>query len=458
MQEHQGMPAAPQIEATVLGAAILDATALREATSRLVPDDFALDSNQRIFRCLREMLDKQQHIDLTTVDAALTTRKELDAVGGGGYLASLIAGVPRHFNIEGYVRIIKDKSLLRQLIRAGGGLQTEGLDASEDAGIILDRHFEHIQGLRTEASDVDLQHVSDYFSGHDGFDSMLERMATTQGINTGIAEFDAATMGYQPKTLSILAARPKMGKTAKMLNDAFHAAVVQGKVTAIFSLEQDRHDCMRRMLSAFSRVPYANIKAGKLDARERRELMAAQSRIMEAPLYITDKPGMTVTRIRTMSEKLKRKVGLDITFIDQLSRFKGTDIYRKGMQERELIGEQTSRLTLMSQELDEAVVLLCQLRRHEGKGDARPQLTDLKSAGDLEEDAGLVELLHCPSYYDSNSQEPDEIIIAAQREGITKTVSCAYNGAIMRWQDIDGDAPAQQTFDSTYYTPPPGEN
>lgn len=430
-----------------------DAEAIVEASAKIRPEDLSLDSHQRIFRAILLTVYEGISVDINTLSIALRKRKELDSVGGIGYVMGLTEGIPRNFRVENYVRIVKDASRKRQGI-AENAIASEALqDGGEDTTAVLERTVDRLKSLIEDDDDFDLQHVGDYFDEMGGFDEMQERMVTTQGVNSGIAEFDRITMGYQPKGLSIIAARPKMGKTAKMICNAYNAAVVERKVVAIFSHEQDKNDVMRRMLSAFARVDYARIKAGTLGIWEKDALRDCQARIADSRLFITDQPGPTVSRIRATCARKKREEGrLDIAFIDQLSRLKFTDVYRKGMPKHEIIGEQTDRLVLASQELNTSIVLLAQLRRYDGKGDTRPTLEMLKDSGDIEEDATLVELLHRPRYYDSNSGDDDEIIIAAQREGETGTVKCFYRGSIMRWEGIADKSETQSSMDD-YYRP-----
>lgn len=445
-----GLPSSAHVEQATLGACLVDAVALEDATAKLTPADFHGDAHRRIFAAILATVANRLAVEYTTVCDTLRRRKELDAVGGPAYVAFLSEGLPRHFNIESYVRIVKNASLARQGIIEAGHTASILSEGGEDARTELEAHRDRLNALIEDHEDPDLHHVSEYFKRQPNMDAIYERMATTKGIQTGIAGFNNLTMGYQPKCLSILAARPKMGKTAKMVGDAYFASVVERKITAVFTLEQEENDIMRRMLSGAAQVPYADIKGGSLTKWQRDALYEAQERIMDSPLYITDQPGMTASRIRSKCARLKRDAkGLDIAFVDQLSRLKSTDVYRKGMQGREVIGEQTNIFKLTAQELDMAMVLLCQLRRFDGKGDARPTLDHLKDSGDIEEDADLVQILHRPRYYNRTSTELDEIIIAAQREGETGTVECNYNGTTMSWQEST-DQPQQSSFGDAY--------
>lgn len=440
-----GLSPSLHAEVTTLGACLLDAVALRTALDSITPAHFALDSHSRIFRVMGELTAAGSSVDYVTVLMALQRNKgELDAIGGPEYLASLSEGVPRKAQVRDYIAAIKDHYVERQLLKVFDAGALEVSDGSKDVKTVIAAVSEQLQALQSEDVKYELRHVKDVFADYGNVDEMHEAMATTQGIGTGIAEFDKITMGYQPKCLIILAARPKMGKTAKMINDAYHAAVIERKKVALFTLEQDKLDVLRRMLSSVTQVPYEAIKARRLSREQKYALIEAQAQIMESDLYITDIPNLTATRIWSMCRWMKEHIGFDIGFIDQLSRLSPKDVQTRGMQKREIIGEQTNIFKMASQQLDAPIVLLCQLRRHEGKGDARPSLEALKDSGDIEEDADLVEFLHRPAYYDRGSTEPDEIIIAANREGDTGVCEVEFNGSIMRWQDRQGHHEPQQ--------------
>lgn len=446
-----GLPSSLHTEITVLGACLLDEAALRITLDGLTAPSFHLDSHQRIFKVMGELVTAGTSVDYITVMDALSRKRELDTVGGPEYLAYLSEGVPRRPEVRDYVQIIKDKYVERRFLGAIEMAKVEIADGSKDIKSVMASLESETQSLRSEDVKYELRHVKDVFTDYGSVDDMHEAMATTQGINTGIAQFDKLTMGYQPKCLIILAARPKMGKTAKMINDAYRAAVIDQKKVALFTLEQGKLDVLRRMLSSVTRVPYQTIKARKLSREQKYALVEAQARIMDSDLYITDIPKLTATRMWSMCRWMKENKGLDLAFTDQLSKMGKKDVERKGMQKKDVIGEQLDILKEASQDLGIPWVLLCQLRRHEGKGDARPSLETLKDSGDIEEDADLVEFLHRPAYYNRNSTEPDEIIIAANREGDTGVCEVKFDGSTMHWGDIQSGEHAVQQDLSGYY-------
>jgi replicative DNA helicase len=227
--------------------------------------------------------------------------------------------------------------------------------------------------------------------------------------------------------------------------------VIEDKITAVFTLEQDKNTMIRRMLSIESRVQYDDVLTGSLTPHAGRMLMEQREILMNAPLYLEDQHGLTVSRIKSKCARLKRTVGLDIVFIDQLSKVSDADIYQKGMPKPERVGKQTTALKEMAQELGVPVVVFNQLKRPDGKGGNLPQLSDLKESGSLEEDADVVIFLHRPEYYDKgdeNLRDKGQMILAKNREGKTDTFDCTFKGSIMRWED--GAVDQRQAYFEAY--------
>jgi replicative DNA helicase len=332
-----------------------------------------------------------------------------------------------------------------------------------ESGEVLERAIEDLRTIALDNDTSQMIHVSDVFDRQGSAEEMFENMASKNGVPLGWNQFDEVTDGgVHPGELVVVAARPSMGKTAWACNAARSTSVVRKKVTAFFPLEQPKEAMIRRMLSASACIDYKDIRRNTLRLQDRRVLLEHREILRQAPLYFDDTPGLTVSRIKARCMQLKARHGLDIAFIDQLSKIKGTDVYRKGMQPREIVGAQTEALKLMAQELGIPVVVFNQLSRKTGdRKDAIPTLSDLKESGDIEEDADLVCLLHRPEYYDKSDPSLHgigQMIIAKQREGETKTLNCLYQGRIMRWEDDTEPPPAKQSSFSShdsYYDRPP---
>jgi replicative DNA helicase len=246
-------------------------------------------------------------------------------------------------------------------------------------------------------------------------------------------------MSPKPGEYWVVAARPRIGKTAWMCSAAFHTSAREGKVTAAFTLEQKRQDVIRRMLSQQTRLNYRSIQQNTLTGEDKALFLEYRAILAGAPLYVEDRPGLTVSRIRSKCERLKHKEGLDIVFIDQLSHVSRADVFQKGMPKHEQVGEQSRRLKLMARELDVPVVLLNQIGRAASKRvDPTPQLEDLAESGSLEQDCDVAILLDRPEVYkkdDETLRGKGIMDVAKAREGPTKAIHCTYNANILRWEE-----------------------
>lgn len=467
MTEHQqnGLPSSLHTERAVLGACLLDVIAISDATEKLRAEDFSLDSHQRIYRTIMTLVTAGYAVDSLTVQDALAKKRELEAIGGPAYLAYLTEGIPRNLNIENYVRIVKDKSLLRQLMSIFSEGLAEAAEQTEEADTVIAEAIEKLQIIRGDTDDFGLDTVGSYLAARDKEETLVESLATTEGIDFGFYQVNEVLCGAQPDDLIVIAGRPSMGKTAAMLNALWNISVIDDKHAACFSLEQPKRSAVRRMLSAASRVDHTAMRKGELRPEDIVRIQEREDMLRRAHLYITDQRGMTVSRIRSKCLKLDRdiklksggKERLEIIFIDQLSKLKNDDVYRKGMQGREIIGEQMEALKDLAKELHIPVVLLCQLKRGDKKGDNRPTLIDLKDSGDIEEDADVVILLHRPEYYDRKDDSlkgKGEMIVAKNRDGETKTCHCTYRANILRWEDTKEHAAKQGDMDDYFVDPP----
>lgn len=456
-----GLPYSLFTEVTVLGAALLDADALRTALDSLTASDFQLDTHQRIFRVIGELVAAGTGVDFVTVMEALRRKKELDSIGGPAYLASLSEGVPRRPQITDYVRIIKDQSLKRQGMREFAAAQAALEDGGEETQSILESASERIKALLEDNDDFDLQLVGEFLATQGKGEEALQAMEAKDGLMLGWSEWDKITGGLKRQEFCILAAMASCGKSAWAGNAVFHASVVNEKITAYFPLEQRKASATLRMISGASRIPARKIRDGDLSDYDRAIVLEHRARLAKAPLYIDDSSGMTLSRIKAKCSRLKRQMlaaghptGLDFVLIDQLSHTENTDVRQKGFSPEEIIGLQGFACKKMAQELDVPVVMLHQMTQEAGKRpDPRPRMTDLAGSGKLKNHADIVAFLHRPEMYEKGN--PDlygkaEMILAKNREGNTDIINCEYHGEIFLWEDPKGSEPQQQGFDSYY--------
>jgi replicative DNA helicase len=434
---------------TILGAMLVEPVAIIDATMLLKTDDFALDSHRKIYNAMLHLVEVGHGVDIVTVTDYLSKKKELDSVGGLPYLASLSEGLPRKLSIESYVRIVRDKSLMRQLLTVCDMGMIEASDQSREALDVLNQ----VTGRLTEISE---HAVTGGFSDitaivKDSFgsiDALYEQGREVTGLATHYIEFDRMTSGLQESELIIIAARPSMGKTAWAINIAENAAVRGGKVVAVFSLEMSKASLLRRMLASQALVNSKAIQTGMLMREDRAKLINGLEKLMESKIFIDDTPGITLAEMRAKARRLKQQQGqLDLIVIDYLQLMTGSNSNVKGFENRTQEVSAISRgLKALAKEMKVPVVALSQLSRasEQRGGDKKPLLSDLRESGSIEQDADVVCFIHREEYYDRENEDlkgKAEIIIAKQRNGPTGNVHLAYLADYTRFENLQhGDS------------------
>jgi replicative DNA helicase len=445
----QERPTSVHAEMTILGAMLVEPVAIIDATMLLKTDDFALDSHRRIYAAMLHLVEVGHSVDIVTVTDHLTKKKELDSVGGLPYLASLSEGLPRKLSIESYVRIVRDKSLMRQLLAVCDMGMIEASDQSREALDVLNQ----VTGRLTEISE---HAVTGGFSDitaivKDSFgsiDALYEQGREVTGLATHYIDFDRMTSGLQDSELIIIAARPSMGKTAWAINIAENAAVRGGKVVAVFSLEMSKSSLLRRMLASQALVNSKAIQTGMLMRDDRTKLINGLEKLMESKIFIDDTPGITLAEMRAKARRLKQQQGsLDLIVIDYLQLMTGANTGGKGFENRTQEVSAISRgLKALAKEMKVPVVALSQLSRasEQRGGDKKPLLSDLRESGSIEQDADVVCFIHREEYYDRENEDlkgKAEIIIAKQRNGPTGSVHLAYLADYTRFENLQPGDP-----------------
>ena len=440
-----GLPANIDAEKTILGAILLDNAAHAEAAEVLKPDDFSLDSHRRIYLRMSELTDTGRAVDIVTLANELARYKEVESVGGVAYLASLTEGLPRRPVIEDYIRIVKDKSLLRRLMGICSAAIARAADQSEDAIGVLDSTESQLlevseSGLTQGLQPLDLI-VRDSFGT---IDNLYKQGREVTGLETDLKEFDRLTSGLQKGELIIIAARPSMGKTALAINIAQNAAINHQAIVAIFSLEMSRESLLRRMLASQAWVDQRKLQQGFLGREDQSKLQDALSQLVDSRIFIDDSAGISLAEMRAKARRLRQNAGgLDLVVVDYLQLMSAAQASgsRKGYENRVQEVSAISRgLKAMAKELHVPVVALSQLSRsNEKRDDKRPMLSDLRESGSIEQDADVVAFIHRESYY--NREEEDraksEIIIAKQRNGPTDTVYLNFIDKYTRFENRD---------------------
>jgi replicative DNA helicase len=441
----EGLPSSIHTEIAILGAMLLDGVAISDATAKLRAEDFSLDSHQRVYRAMLDMMAKGHGIDLTTVRAELERRREIDSIGGPAYLAFLSEGIPRNFNIESYVRIVKDKSLLRQLMGIFHDGAIRASDQSEDAINVLGDVEAQLAEVADSAIQRGLAGIGEIVASSFGtIDKLYEQGQEITGLRTHYTELDRMTSGLQDSELIIVGARPSMGKTALAINIAQNAAVHDGKVVAVFSLEMSKESLLRRLLASEALVNSRKIQTGFLPKEDKGKLLSALERLMDSKLFIDDTPGITLPEMRAKARRLKQQVGsLDLIVIDYLQLMAGTaPSGKKSFENRTQEVSSISRgLKALAKEMKVPIIAAAQLSRsnEQRTGDKKPLLSDLRESGSIEQDADVVAFIHREEYYDRDNEDikgQAEIIIAKQRNGPTGTVKLAYLADFTRFENL----------------------
>jgi replicative DNA helicase len=435
----KGLPSNVDAERFVLGSILLDDSSFLDVAGVLTPDDFCLDKHRKIFRRMAELHDRSEKIDRVTIANELLKFNELESVDGVTYLVSLDDGLPRIPNLDSYVKIIRDKATLRRIIAASQQMMNRALLAEEEPDVILAGAEEALvklgearmtQGLKSPG-----EIIADYAGGINAF---LDPSRRIKGISTGFTKLDEMTGGLHKGELIILAARPSMGKTAIALNIASHVSTKLNEKVAIFSLEMSGESLLTRMLCASAYVDSQRFRAGYLNQDERRKLAQASQRLVEAPLYIDDTAGVN---LMDMHAKLRRMQGgdqrLGLVIVDYLQLMSARG--RSENRNQEVSGISRG-LKLMAKELDVPMMVLSQLSRAPETriGDHRPQLSDLRESGSIEQDADLVGFIFREEVYKRDRADLHglaELIIAKQRNGPIGTVNLVYLHSMTKFEN-----------------------
>jgi replicative DNA helicase len=413
----------------VLGAILIDNATFNVVAAVLQPDAFFRDAHRRIFERMADLSERSQPIDFITLKEELARAGELDEVGGPAYLAALTDGVPRSTNAEYYAQIVKEKATLRALIFSANKILATAYEAEQEADLILDEAESSIFAVaddRVKAGFVPMKTlVSESFPK---IEKLFTHKSHITGVATGFADIDRKTRGLQPGDMVIVAARPSMGKTSLVLNICQHVAT-HGGVAGFFSLEMSKESLFMRMLASEARIDMHRLMSGQIGQREYGQITEALESLSEAQLFIDDTAGISVLEMRAKARRLKAEHGLNLLAIDYVQLMTG----RGRFENRTLELASISRsLKGLAKELGVPIIVLSQLSRaSEARSDKRPQLSDLRESGALEQDADLVALIFREEMYKlgdepSESDGIAEIIIAKQRNGPTGTVKLAF--------------------------------
>ncbi|HET9406197.1 MAG TPA: replicative DNA helicase [Candidatus Sulfotelmatobacter sp.] len=444
------LPANAEAERSILGAILLDNFTYNQAAEHLRVDDFSLDSHRRIYARMVDLAESSRPIDMITLIEELDRHKERQAIGDVAYVSSLVDGVPDRPSIEHYVKIVRDKALLRGLIHAATSAIARASDQSEPAEDVLGDAEAAIFQLSEKRIGRGFMGVQEIVRESFGsVDALLQRGQRITGLATHYNDLDEMTSGLQRSDLVIIAARPSMGKTAFVMNIAENAAIEDGKVVGVFSLEMSREALLLRLLCSQARVDAHKMRTGSLWQDDTRKVVRAMEQLAHAPIYIDDTPGISLSEMRAKARRLKQSAGgLDLIVVDYLQLMSGGG---KRFENRTQEVSAISRgLKALAKELSVPVIALSQLSRapESRGGDHRPQLADLRESGSIEQDADLVMFIFREEVYKQDDPELEgkaEIMIAKQRNGPIGRVRMAFLKSCTRFEPLaDGGMAGQE--------------
>ncbi len=441
MASDRTLPHNLEAEKCVLGAILIDNPSFNQAAEVIDAGDFFRDAHRRIFEKMVGLSERNQPIDPVTLKDELSRTGELDEVGGPAYVASLTDGVPRSANVEYYARIVREKSTLRRLIQSATEVLTRAYDAEEGADDLLDeaeRAIFQISEHRLREGFIPLSQLVN--TGYELIEKLQEHKGLVTGVPSGFTDLDELTSGFQKSDLIILAARPSVGKTALALNMALHCATEAAKTVGIFSLEMSKEQLFMRLLTSDARVDAHRFRGGFLGEQDYDRLVAAFARLHDAKVFIDDSPAAGILEMRAKARRLKMEHGLDMLVVDYLQLMQGRGRFDNRQQELASISRS---LKILAKELQVPILALSQLSRApESRSDHRPQLSDLRESGALEQDADVVLFIYREEMYvpegerAPESEGTAEVIIGKQRNGPVGSVRLAFLKQYTRFENL----------------------
>lgn len=426
-------------EKSVLGAMMLEPWAATYA-ARLTPEDFYYPANGQIFSAMQELFKTGKPVDFMTLQDLLERRGVLETLGGMEYLLELNNFVPSAVNVEHYVGMVLERSLLRQLIRVATNLSDECYEGSRETKNILQDAEKAIFTLSQREVRRDFVSMSAAVKEvYERAELLMEHPETENGLPTGYTALDYKLGGLQASQLILIAARPSMGKSAFVMNIAQYLATYRQKNVVVFSLEMPYEQLAQRILSTGSKVPLSKIKKGELEPNEWEKLADAVVEVEKTTILVDDTPGITIMEMLSKCRRVSMERGLDLVVIDYLQLISSASDGRQKENRQQEISEMTRALKIMARELNVPVLLLSQLSRAAEKREShRPVLADLRESGAIEQDADIVMFIYRDSYYKKYEGGTEaEIIVAKNRNGATGTATIAWNENIVSFQNLD---------------------
>ena len=427
-----------EAEQAIIGSMLTDKDAVISAIELLKPDDFYREDNKIIYEAILNLYNRSEPIDIITVRSELESMGMIDNVGGLEYLAELPEKVPTTANAMKYIKIVEEKSTLRNLIKTANEIIELGYNPTEEVDDIMEGAEKKIFNIMQDKDQKGYSPLKDVLvESFTKLEELYNRKQHITGVPSGFTDLDYRTAGFHGSELILIAARPAMGKTAFALNIATNAALRANVPVAVFSLEMSKEQLVNRILCSESMVDSNKVRTGKLEEDDWAKLAGTIGPLSEAEMYIDDTPGINIMEIRTKCRKLKIEKNIGLVVIDYLQLIQGTG-KRNGSREQE-ISEISRSLKILAKELDVPVIALSQLSRAaEQRPDHRPMLSDLRESGAIEQDADIVMFLYRDDYYNPDTEKKGvaEVIIAKHRGGSTGTIELLWLGSYTKFVNI----------------------
>ena len=437
-------PQSVDAEMAVLGSMLLDREAISQAVEMLDPSHFYKEAHRRIFSAILKLFDENKGVDIVTLIEELKKSGALDEAGGPAYVTMLSSNVPTAANFVHYAKILKEKTIRRNLINAATRIISDSYDLVQETDRVVDKSEQLIFDVSSKKVVSRFFQLRDIIkSSIETIDSLYQRKENITGLATGFRDLDIKTAGLQKSDLIVIAGRPSMGKSALATCIVEHAGVVEKQPVAFFSLEMAKEQLVQRMLCSHAKVDAHKVRTGFLSQADWPRLVSAAGKLSEAPIYIDDSPGITVLELRAKARRLKAQFDIKLIVLDYLQLMQGP---AKADSRQQEISEISRSLKALARELNVPLIAISQLSRAvEQRSDHRPQLSDLRESGAIEQDADLVMLLLREEYYNPTEENKGiaELIIAKQRNGPVGSMNLAFLGEYMRFENI---APRAEEF------------
>jgi replicative DNA helicase len=422
-------------EQSVLGGMLLSKDAISDVVEIIRERDFYRPAHEIIYNAIVDLYGRGEPADPITVSAELAKRGEITKAGGAPYLHTLISSVPTAANAGYYARIVRDRAIMRRLVDAGTKIVQLGYSEEGEIDEVVDQAQAEVYQVTERRASEDYVQLSELLPAALDEIEAIQSGVKAEGVKTGFKDLDALTHGLHPGNMIVLAARPAVGKSTLGLDIARHAAIYDGKTSAIFSLEMSRSEITMRMLSAEARVSLNSIRSGTLTDDEWGRLAKRMGEISEAPLFIDDSPNLSLMEIRAKARRLKQRNDLKLIVIDYLQLMTSGKRVESRQQE---VSEFSRNLKLLAKELEVPVIAISQLNRSpEQRADKKPMLSDLRESGSIEQDADMVILLHRDDVYEGSARNGEaDLIVAKHRNGPTRTITVAAQLHFARFADM----------------------